>query len=165
MNQAMQDAINEQINIELTSAYVYLAMSAYFDDQNLGGIAGWLKKQANEELGHAMRLFGYLVDRGGRVVMHAIPQPDKDYGTALEAFRKVLKHEQHVTASINRLYAIAVEQNDYPTQVHLHWFIDEQVEEEKTASDIVGRLELVGDHKPSLLMLDHQLGRRSDDHD
>jgi len=161
VNQAVQDAVNEQINIELSSAYVYLAMSAYFENGNFPGVAKWLKHQAEEELGHAMRLFEFMNDRGGRVVMKAIAEPAKDYGTLLEAFRKVLGHEQHVTASIHNLYALAVEHKDYPLQTHLHWFIDEQVEEEKSAGDIVSKLELIGSHTPGLLMLDHQLGSRS----
>lgn len=160
LNKNVQDAINEQIKNELFSAYIYLAMSAYFEDQNLSGMASWMRMQSNEEMEHAMKFFDYIYDRGGRVTLKAIDQPPFEWKSPLAAFEQAYEHEQKVSGMINAIYELAIKENDYPTQVMLHWFIDEQVEEEKNASGIVEQLKLVGDHTGPLLMLDHQLGQR-----
>lgn len=160
LNKNVQDAINEQIKNELFSAYIYLAMSAYFEDQNLSGMARWMRMQSNEEMEHAMKFFDYIYDRGGRVTLKAIDQPPFEWKSPLAAFEQAYEHEQKVSGMINAIYELAIKENDYPTQVMLHWFIDEQVEEEKNASGIVEQLKLVGDHTGPLLMLDHQLGQR-----
>ncbi len=163
LSENLQTMLNEQIKNELYSGYLYLAMSAYCETENLPGCAHWMRAQAKEEQEHAMRLFDFINDRGGQVVLHAIDQPAVKFGTPLELFQAVYEHEQKVTRLINDLYEAAVEENDYATQVMLHWFIDEQVEEEKTAGDIVALLERVGDHVNGLLMVDRGLAQRSGD--
>jgi ferritin len=162
LSKKVRDAINEQIKNELYSAYIYLAMTAYFEDQNLPGMARWMRMQSNEEVEHAMKFFDYIYDRGGRVALEAIDQPPFEWTSPLAAFEQAYAHEQKVTGLINGIYETAVKENDYPTQVMLHWFIDEQVEEERNASNIVEQLKMIGDQTGPLLMLDHQLGQRVD---
>ncbi len=159
----MQDAINEQINKELFSAYLYLSMSAYFEDKNLPGFAHWMTLQAQEEQEHAMKFYEFLNERGGRVLLKAIDAPQTEWKATMEVFKEVLAHEQLVTASINALYELALKEKDYPSQIMLQWFISEQVEEEKNASDIISQLELIDAHGTAVLMLDKQLGKRSED--
>ena len=156
----LQDAINEQINKELYSAYLYLSMAAYFEGQNLGGFSNWMKVQYQEETAHAMKFFAYLYDRGGAVTLKAIAQPPSKFKTPLEVFKQVLEHEKSVTDSINKLYELALKEKDYPTQSALQWFINEQVEEEKNASSIIQTLELAGNSPVSVLMMDRQLSVR-----
>jgi len=136
-------------------------MAANFETQNLPGFANWMKAQAKEEMGHGMRIYEYINDRGGKVVLGAIEKPPADFGAPREVFKQVLDHERKVTASINALYELAVKEKDYPTQLALHWFINEQVEEEKTAEDILEwlkALEKEGMHP--LVIMDKQLGKR-----
>jgi ferritin len=161
ISKAMQAAVNEQINKELYSSYLYLSMAAYFENKNLPGFAKWLHVQADEERGHGMKLYQHLVDRNGRVTLKAIAAPGTDWESNLEVFKEVQTHEAEVTASINSLYELALKEKDYPMQVLLQWFINEQVEEEKNAADIVQQLELIDAHGTAVLMLDHQLGKRS----
>jgi ferritin len=156
----MQDAINEQIQKEYHSSYLYLAMAAYCEADNLPGAAQWMRVQSREELSHAMKLFEHLVDRGGRVTLQAIPQPPAEYKSALDVFEKVLAHEQLITAAIHKLYALALKENDYPAQVMLQWFVTEQVEEERSATEVVDQLKMIGDSTNGLLMLDRGLGKR-----
>ncbi len=163
INKTVQDAINEQIKNELYSAYLYLSMGAYFEAANLSGFAHWMKMQAAEEQGHAMRFFDYVFERGGRVQLKAIDQPPFEWKSPLDAFEQVLEHERKVTSLIHDLYALAVKENDYATQTMLHWFIDEQVEEEANALKIVEQLRMIDGHSTALLMLDHRLGERSED--
>jgi len=160
LSKTMQDAINEQIQKEYHSSYLYLAMAAYCEASNLPGSAIWMRVQSREELTHAMKLFEHMVDRGGRVTLQAIPQPAAEYKSALDVFEKVLAHEQLVTASIHKLYALAVKENDYPGQIMLQWFVTEQVEEEKNAGQVVEQLKAVGESKTSLMLLDRHLGKR-----
>lgn len=160
MNKRIEDAFNEQINEELFSSYVYLAMAAHFEDLNLEGFTNWMRLQAQEELEHAMRLFNHINRRGGRVVLKAIGEPPFDFGTPLETFEKALAHEQHITGCIHKLYGLATEENDYPAQVELQWFIDEQVEEEENTGRVVDLLKLAGDDKSALFMLDRELAQR-----
>ena len=158
----MQDAINDQIKHELYSAYFYLSMSAWAESSNLGGAAKWLAMQAEEEQEHAMKFYGYVHDRGGKVTLQAIPQPPNEFTSLLDVFEQVQEHEGKVTALINRLYEIAQKDNDYPTQVMLQWFITEQVEEEKNAAQIVDTLRMVGAQAQGLLMVDRMLAARSE---
>ena len=162
IGKAMQDAINEQINKELYSSYLYLSMAAYFADQNLPGFAKWMHMQEGEERGHAMKLYEFLVDRGGRVALKPIAAPGSEWKSALEVFKQVAEHEAAVTASIHNLYEAALKEKDLAAQVMLHWFITEQVEEEKNAAEIVAQLELVEARGTAVLMLDHRLGKRSE---
>lgn len=160
LKKSLLDAMNSQIKHELYSAYFYLSMSAYFEASNLPGSARWMRLQAQEEQGHAMKFFDYIHDRGGQVVLQAIDQPPSDFKSPLDVFERTLAHEQKVTGLINSLYELAVKENDYASQSFLQWFVDEQVEEEKNATQIVEMLRMVGDHKGNLLMLDHRLGER-----
>jgi ferritin len=160
LSQTLHDAINEQLNYELYSAYIYLAMAAYYDSITRPGFAHWMRVQAQEEVEHAMKFYTYIYDRGGKVALQAIAQPPADFRSELDAFEKALAHERKVTARINDLYAQAVKDNDYASQSFLRWFVDEQVQEERDASQIVEMLKMIGDSKNGLFMLDHELGER-----
>jgi len=161
INKTVQDAINEQIKNELYSAYLYLSMAAYFESITLPGFTNWMKVQASEEQGHAMKFFEYVFERGGRVQLKAIDQPPSEWKSPLEAFEQVLEHEQKVTGMIHGLYALALKENDYASQVMLQWFITEQVGEEKNAAAIIEQLKMINAHETAVLMLDHDLGKRS----
>ena len=161
INKTVQDAINEQIKNELYSAYLYLSMAAYFESLNLSGFTNWMKVQASEEQAHAMKFFEYVFERGGRVQLKAIDQPPFEWKTSLEVFEQVLEHEQKVTGMIHSLYALALKENDYASQIMLQWFISEQVEEELNAATIIEQLKRINAHETAILMLDHDLGKRS----
>lgn len=163
MNQTMEAALNEQINLELSSAYTYLAMAAYCESINLPGTAHWLQVQAKEELEHAMKIYEHVNDRGGRVVLKAIPEPVQDYASPVAVFEAVLAHEQKVTESIHKLYALAVAEQDYASLPLLHWFIEEQVEEEKSADEVLQKFRMAGESKSALLFLDSKLGKRDEE--
>ncbi|MBD3204216.1 ferritin [Candidatus Woesearchaeota archaeon] len=156
----MQDALNEQINKEMESAYIYLAMAAYFDKENLTGMSHWMKKQAQEEVDHAMRIYRYVFERAGNVKLKAIKKPEHDWSNPLEVFEAAYEHEKFITDSINQLVDLSEELDDKPTGTFLNWFIDEQVEEEDSALGIVEKLRMIGDAKPALMMLDRVLGKR-----
>jgi ferritin len=160
LSKTMQDAINDQIQKEYHSSYLYLAMAAFCEASNLPGSAQWMRVQSQEELAHALKFYDHVVDRGGRVTLQAIPQPPADYKSALDVFEKVLAHEQLVTAAIHKLYALALKEADYPAQVMLQWFVTEQVEEEKSATEVVEQLKAVGESRNGLFMLDRSLGKR-----
>ena len=153
-------ALNEQIQKELYSAYLYLAMSAHFEAASLPGFAKWTRMQAQEEQEHAMKFYDFIIDRGARVELLAIEKPPQEFGTPLEVFKEILEHEKKVTASIHKLYEIALKEGDYPAQMMLHWFINEQVEEEKNAGQIVDQLQMAEDHKGIVLNIDHHVGKR-----
>jgi len=159
-SEKMQQAMNDQIKHELDSAYIYLSMAAYFESTNLPGFAHWMRIQTGEEQEHAMKFFDFIYDRGGRVALQAISQPPADFASPLDAFEKALAHEQKVTGLINDLYALAVQEKDYASQIFLQWFVDEQVEEEKSAGDIVDMLKMIGDKGQALFMADRQLAQR-----
>jgi len=161
LNQKIQDAMNEQIKNELYSAYLYLSMSAYCESINLPGCANWMRMQDQEERIHAMKLFDFVHERGGRVVLQAIDQPPSEFKSLLDVFEKTLEHEQKVTGLINDLYALAVEEKDYASQIFLQWFVTEQVEEEDSVNQIIERLKMIGDSRQGLLMLDRDLGGRA----
>ena len=160
LSKKMQDALNEQIKEEMASAYIYLSMAAYCESINLSGFARWMQAQSNEELAHAMKFYGYIHERGGRVVFEALEQPPVEFAGPVDVFEKTLAHEQYITGRIHKLYAMAAEENDYASLGILQWFVDEQVEEEKTAGDILEMLKMVGDKGHGLIMLDRQLAQR-----
>jgi len=160
INKKIEAAINEQIKNEFYSAYLYLSMAAYCESINFPGFAHWMHLQYEEENAHALRLFHFLNDRGGRVRLMAIDEPASEFESPLALFEQVLAHEQKVTGMIHDLYALAVKENDYPTQVEMQWFISEQVEEEKNAGDIVEQIKMAENNKTALLMLDRELGAR-----
>ena len=161
LKQSMQDAMNEQINKELFSSYLYLSMAAYFEDKNLPGFANWMRVQADEERMHAMKFYDFILERGGRVLLKAIEAPKTDWNSNLEVAEEVAAHEAMVTESINDLYELALQEKDYPAQVLLQWFVTEQVEEESSAAQIVADLKLVDESGTAVLMLDKQLGERT----
>lgn len=163
LSKKMLDEINDQIKHEMYSSYLYLSMSAHFEANNLTGFARWMRIQAQEELEHAMKFFDYLVDRGGKIALQAIAQPPVEFGTPQVIFEQVLEHEQFVTARINTLYALAVKESDFASQVFLNWFVTEQVEEEKNASGILETLKMIGDRSTAIYQLDHQVGKRGAD--
>lgn len=160
LKQTVQDAMNAQIKHELYSAYLYLAMAAYFESEDLTGFAHWMEMQAAEEQEHAMKFYGFINERGGRVTLHAIDQPPADFDSVLAVFEATYEHEQTVTSLINDLYALALEENDYAGQSFLQWFVDEQVEEEANASHILAQLRMIDGKAQGLLMLDRALGQR-----
>ena len=160
ITKAMQDAMNDQINKELYSAYLYLSMAAYFEDKNLPGFAHWMRVQEGEEREHAMKFYDFILERGGRVLLKAIDQPKTEWASTLEVAEEVAAHEAKVTASIYALYETALKEKDYPAQVMLQWFITEQVEEEKNAAEIVANLKLIEKGGTAVFVLDHQLGKR-----
>jgi ferritin len=156
----MQAALNAQIAKEFASSYLYLSMAAYFEASNLPGFGNWLRVQAEEERQHAMKFYNHLLDRGGKVQLAALPAPAVEWQSAMQAVEEVLKHEEYITASIYSLYETALAEKDYPTQVMLHWFIEEQVEEEKNAADILDNMKRIEAHETAILMLDHRLAKR-----
>ena len=163
LSDTIQEALNEQIKHELYSSYLYLSMSAHFEASSLPGFARWTRLQAQEELEHAMKFYDYVNDRGGRVILHAIEQPPAEWGTPLQVFEAILEHEQKVTGLIHKLYQIALQENDYAMQVMLHWFIEEQVEEEKNAGAIVDQLKMFEDRQSAIINIDHHIGKRQAD--
>lgn len=160
MDKKLQQAFNDQIKHELYSAYIYLAMAAYFETKNLPGFAHWMKIQYKEEVSHAMKMFEFLNDRGEKVLLQAIPQPAGEFSSSLEVFEETLKHEQKVTGLINALYELAKEVNDHASVVFLQWFVAEQVEEEKNAAVIIQTLKMIKSEGAPLIMLDRELARR-----
>ncbi len=160
INKTMQDAMNDQINKELFSSYLYLSMAAYFEDRNLPGFAHWMRIQEAEEREHAMKLYDFLLERGGKVTLKAIDAPKTEWVSTLEVAQEVAAHEAMVTASIHALYETALKEKDYSAQVMLQWFITEQVEEEKNAAEIVANLKLIEERGTAVLMLDHRLSKR-----
>lgn len=157
----LQDALNRQINHELFSAHLYLSMAAHFETASLSGFAQWMRIQHQEETAHALKLFDFMNDRGGRVTLYSIQQPPVEFESPLSVMQQALEHEQEVTRQIHELYELARAEKDHPTHVMLEWFIVEQIEEEKTATDIVERLKLIGDDGVGLLMIDSTLGART----
>ena len=162
LSKAMQDAFNEQIKNEFYSAYLYLAMSAYFESINMPGSAKWMRAQFAEEQMHALKMLDYVVDRGGRVTLQEIAQPQAKWKSPAAAWDNVLEHEQKVTALIHKLYAQAVEAEDYGSQTFLAWFIGEQVEEEKNATLMAERFKQAGDHVSTLLLFDGHFTKRGE---
>ncbi|NLT35345.1 MAG: ferritin [Gaiellales bacterium] len=160
ISQRMRDEINQQINAELYSAYLYLSMATYFEEQGLPGFANWMYMQNEEETFHGMKFFRYLVSRGGRVDLLAIEEPPRSWESPLAVFEQVLQHEQKVTALINGLMTTARELSDYATENELQWFIAEQVEEEEHAEAIVRKLQLLRDAPGGLVMVDSELANR-----
>lgn len=161
ISQKMQDAINDQINAEFWSAYLYLSMAMKYEDEGLSGIANWFRIQFKEEQDHAMIFINYLIQRDGRVLLKPIEAVDTDWESPLEAFKATLAHERKVTSMIRNLYALAEEDNDYATRDRLAWFITEQVEEEETVKNLITKFKLVGTDGTGILMLDNELGART----
>ena len=153
-------ALNAQMNLELSSSYLYLAMAAYFESENLNGFAHWMKLQSGEEYGHAMKIYGYINQRSGRVNLAKIDAPKSEWKGATEIFKETLKHEQSVTKAINDLVDLTIGEKDHATNAFLQWFVTEQVEEEASFGLIVKKLERIGDDGNGLLRLDEELAQR-----
>ena len=160
IGKAMQDLMNEQINKELFSSYLYLSMAAYFEGKSLPGFAHWICVQEAEEREHAMKFYDFMLERGSQVALKTIQAPKNEWGSTLEAAEEVVAHETMITASIYALYELALKEKDYPAQVMLQWFINEQVEEEKNAAEIVANLKMIEAHDTAVLQLDHRLSKR-----
>ncbi len=160
MDKRIEKAMNDQIAKELYSSYLYLSMSAYFESENLGGFAHWMRVQASEEISHAMKFFHFVYDRGGKVQLKVIDQPPHQFDSPEDVLTKTLEHEKLVTQSINDLYAVAQQVNDNASLIFLEWFVTEQVEEEKNVSDILGQFKYISKESPGILMLDKELGAR-----
>jgi ferritin len=157
----MEKELNEQVNKEFYSAYLYLAMSAYCNTIGLPGFANWMRMQYEEEIMHVTKMYDYILGQGGEVHLKTIEEPPKTYGTPLEVFETTLEHEQLVTKLIHRLMGLAVEEQDYATQTFLQWYVTEQVEEEANVNDILAPLRMVGEDKGGLMMIDQQLAART----
>jgi ferritin len=162
LSQTVQNAINDQINNELGASYTYLAMSAYCELENFPGCARWLRQQSQEEYGHAMKLFDFLLARNGTVRLKAIAEPALGFRSVAQVFETALKQEIEVSGKIDALYELAFREKAFSALVELQWFITEQVEEEKTARDIVAKFNLAKDDPASLLEIDRDLGARSE---
>jgi ferritin len=160
LSKTVQDALNGQINAELYSSYLYYSMSAYFEDAGLSGFASWMRAQAIEEMIHANKFFGYINDRGGRVELAAIEAPPIEWDSAHQVVQDTYDHEVKVTGLINGLVDVAKAESDHNTYNFLQWFVEEQVEEEASADDILSKLKLIKDSPSGLFMLDRDLGQR-----
>lgn len=154
-------ALNEHICAELAASHRYLAASAYFREQSLDGMAHWMRVQADEEHAHAMKFYEHILERDGHIELAEIPKPPAKYKSPVDAFEKALEDEKRTSAHIDKLYADAVSRKDYALQIFLQWFIQEQVQEEDAARRIVDRLKLIGNDKAGLVIVDQELGGRT----
>ncbi len=157
----VENALNDQMNKEFYSYYLYISMAAHFDSNNMKGFGHWLKTQAKEEVSHAMKLYEYLLSRGGKVILQSIEAPPSDWKGHKDVFEDAYRHEQKVTGLITKLIELAKSEKDHPTEVFLQWFVSEQVEEEATAHEVLQKLQLIGDDGSGLFVLDGELGKRS----
>jgi len=162
IGEKMLAALNKQVNAELYASYLYLAMALDFEDKNFPGFASWMFKQSKEETEHAERIMKHIIERGGKVVLDVIEKPQDTWENHLASFQAAYEHEIKVTGMIYNLVKIAREENDYAAEVMLHWFVDEQVEEEEQTSAIVEQLKLIQNSNNGLFMLDRALAQRKD---
>ena len=161
LSEKREKALNDQINAEIFSSYLYLSMAAYFESQNWMGFAAWMKIQSQEEYGHAMKFFKYVNDVAGKVTLDAIEKPKNDWKSPIAAFEEAQKHELYITDRINKLVALANQEKDYATGLFLNYFVTEQVEEVATVNQIIHKFKQIGDNKSSLFFLDRELGMRA----
>jgi len=160
LKKSVLKALNLQLNAELYSAYLYLSMEAYFESVDLSGFSKWMRAQVQEELFHAMKFYDYIVQRGGRITLSAIENPQIEWESPLAVFEHVYAHEQKVTGLINDLVDLSISKSDHATGNFLQWFVAEQVEEEESVNRVLQRVKLTGDSKSSLFMFDSELGQR-----
>ena len=160
LSKKVEKALNDQLNMEYSSAYVYQAMAAYFSDINFSGFAAWMDNQAEEERTHARKIYDYILERGGKVALSEIRAPKSQYKSALEAFEDSLKHEKAVTKSIEKLYVLAKDEKDFGTEVFLQWFITEQIEEESTVESIIDKFKMLEGTNTALYLINNELGSR-----
>ncbi len=161
ISKQLQESINAQINRELYSEYLYLAMSAWFAEQNLEGFANWMYVQSQEERFHAIKLYHYVIERGGQVILEQIDKPPSEFDNPLIAFEMTLQHEQFITDNINKLMDLAISVNDHAAKSFLQWYVDEQVEEEASADKLQKHLAMIKDNVHGILMLDRELATRT----
>jgi ferritin len=160
LKKKMLKALNNQINAEMYSSYLYLSMESYFQSVSLAGFAAWMRGQVQEELFHGMKFYDYVNERGGKVTLDAIAKPDSEWKSPLAAFEHILKHEQMVTSLVNNLMDLAIAEQDHATKIFLQWFVTEQVEEEATVGEIVDKLRLIKNGSSGLFFLDAELSKR-----
>lgn len=160
LEKKIENALNKQINEEFSSYYIYVAMSAWLEEQGFKGFSTWMSLQAGEEMTHAMKIYAHVHERGGKVVLGAIEAPKVEWKTPLDVFEGALKHEQHITACINDLVKLSRKSDDYATESMLQWFVTEQVEEESNAQQMVDNLRMVQGAPGGLFMLDREAGQR-----
>lgn len=163
INKNVEKAINEQINAELFSSYLYLSMAAYFYQENLSGFGKWFEVQSKEEVEHAMKMYKYVIERGGKITLKEIGQPKTEFKGVLEIAEEAYNHELKVTGLIHKLLETAQNEKDYPTVSFLQWYVNEQVEEEANTSQIIEWIKMTEGKRSALMMVDQQMGRRSDD--
>ena len=160
IKEKVQNVLNAQINKEFYSAYLYLAMSAFFDEIGLFGFANWTKVQAREEMDHGMILFNYIIERDGTVELSHIEAPDRDFSNPLQVFEKIYEHEKYVTESINCVASMSDDECDLATRHFINWYISEQVEEESNVREVIDKLKMFGEDKTALYLLDKELEKR-----
>jgi ferritin len=160
INNKIEKALNDQLMEEYASSHLYLSMAAYFKSINLDGFSHWMQQQAGEEMGHAMKFYGYIYEQQGKVTLGGIEKPQSEWASPLAAFEAAYHHEQKITGLINNLTNLAIGEKDHATNIFLHWFVTEQVEEEANAIGIIQKLKMIGDSKQGLMMLNHELGQR-----
>ena len=160
ISKKMEEALNEQVNAELYSSYLYLSMESYFKSQNLNGFANWMRIQTQEEVMHATKIYDFINERGGRVLLKAIEGPQTEWDSALAVFKAAYEHEQKVTGLINSLLDLAIKEKDHATNSFLQWFVNEQVEEESSADDMVQQLKMMEKAPGGMFMLDRELAQR-----
>lgn len=165
MKEKLHKAMNEQVNAEMHSAYIYLSMASWFESENLKGMAQWMKTQATEEMKHAMKFFHFINERRQKVDLLAIEGPQTSWKSPLDVFEHAFHHEEYITGRIHKLMEMAVEMADYAAIEFLQWFVKEQVEEEASADEVVQKLKMVGDSKNGLFIMDKELGKRGGDDD
>jgi ferritin len=161
LNAKMEKALNEQINKEIFSSYLYLSLAAYYETLNLSGFAAYYKVQANEEYAHAMKIYDHIHTRGGKVELEAIAKPQVEWAGALDGLKAAFEHEQFISKSIFSLVDLANELKDHSTNTFLNWFVEEQIEEEESALAVVTKLEMIGESKNSLYLFDRDMGKRA----
>lgn len=160
IKEPIQKSINDQIQAETFSSYLYLQMAAWLESKNLKGMANWMRIQTQEEVVHSLKFYQFLLERGGEVKLQAIEQPQHEWNSPLELFEAAMKHEQYITDRINKMVDLAIQENDHATRSFLQWYVDEQVEEEANAEENVLNLKMVGDHGGGLMMVDQKMGQR-----
>jgi len=160
MNKTIEIALNKQIQKEIASAYLYLSIAAFCEGKTLRGFAHWFEVQAKEEMGHAMKIYKYIYSRGGQVELLALDAPKAKLASAMDALTSAFEHEQYITAEIHKLYKLTIEKEDVATQSFLKWFIDEQVEEEESVTELIEKLKLIGERGGAFYMFDRELGKR-----
>ncbi len=161
ITEKIQNALNDQLNKEMFSAYLYLSMAAYFEKNNLSGMANWMRLQSIEEHEHAMKFYDFIIKVGGVVKLAAIEEPQSEWESAQKVFEDALGHEQFISNSINKLTDLAIAESDHATKTFLHWFVEEQVEEEANVQQIVDNFKLLGNDRSGLFLMDRELGART----